>query len=138
MRILRILWCLACLSIAGQAMAIDSGPAFDDPETQSRYERIIAEVRCLTCQNQSIKDSNAVLASDLRREIREMISAGQSDEDIYRFLTERYGDFALYRPQVNPRTFLLWGAPIVLLAIGAFVILRVIRQKMSMPLDDEI
>lgn len=133
----RMIVLLAALLAVTPALAIDTGPAFEDPATQARYERIIAEVRCLTCQNQSIKDSNAVLASDLRREIREMITEGRSDEEIYRFLTERYGDFALYRPQINERTYLLWGAPLLLLAIGLVVILRVIRRRTTMPLDDE-
>lgn len=117
-------------------MAIDEGPAFDDPATQSRYEELIDEVRCATCQNQSIKDSNAVLADDLRREIREMMAEGKSNEEIYAFLTDRYGDFVLYRPRLDERTVLLWGAPILLLLVGGFVLYRVISRRTALPLDD--
>ncbi len=125
------------LALAAPAGAIDKGPAFDDPATQARYEEIIDEVRCATCQNQSIKDSNAVLAEDLRREIRDMISEGRTDEEIFSFLTDRYGDFVLYRPRLDERTALLWGAPVLLLFVGGFVLFRVISKRTSMPLDDE-
>ena len=78
---------------AAPALAIDTDKAFDDPELQARYEHIIEEVRCLKCQNQSIKDSNAFLAGDLRREIRRMLNEGKTDEEIYDFLVARYGEF---------------------------------------------
>lgn len=134
---------VACL-LACQALAVDTaGQAFADPAQQERYERLIRELRCLVCQNQSIADSNAALASDLRREVREMMEAGQSDEEIRTFMTERYGDFVLYRPPVAPRTWLLWLAPALLLLTGigvaGRVILRRARAARSGPdaLDDE-
>jgi len=123
----------ALLSVS--VLAIDTQNAFDDPELQARYERIIAEVRCLKCQNQSIKDSNAVLAADLRREIQRMISDGMSDDQIYDFLVERYGDFALYRPRASGKTLLLWIAPAALLVGGALFLVQVVRRRMRMPVD---
>ena len=97
----------AMLLDAGHALAIDVGQSFDDPELQIRYEKIIAEVRCLKCQNQTIKDSNAFLASDLRREIRRLLEEGKTDDEVYDFLVARYGDFALYRPRTSGRTLIL-------------------------------
>ena len=100
------------------ALAIDSGPAFEDPILQERYDRLVNELRCLVCQNNSIADSNAMLATDLRREVRELIAAGRSDAEIRTYMTDRYGDFVLYRPPVAPRTWLLWAAPALLLMGG--------------------
>ncbi|MDX1506889.1 MAG: cytochrome c-type biogenesis protein [Woeseiaceae bacterium] len=119
------------LLAATAALAIDTGPAFEDPVLQARYEAIIEEVRCLKCQNQSIKDSNAFLASDLRREIRRMLEEGYSDQEIYDFLVERYGEFALYRP----RQTYLWVAPVVLLLAGALFLFFVLRRRMALPVD---
>jgi cytochrome c-type biogenesis protein CcmH len=116
-------------------MAIDTGVAFDDPELQARYEKLISEVRCLKCQNQTIKDSNAFLAGDLRREIRRLLSEGKTNDEIFDFLVERYGDFALYRPRMSGITLWLWIAPGAFVLIGGFVAVRVIRKRMSMPID---
>jgi cytochrome c-type biogenesis protein CcmH len=115
--------------------AIDTGKAFDDPELQARYEKIIEEVRCLKCQNQTIKDSSAFLADDLRREIRRLLSEGKTDTEVYDFLVERYGDFALYRPRMSGITLLLWIAPGMFLLIGGFIVVRVLRKRMAMPID---
>jgi cytochrome c-type biogenesis protein CcmH len=127
----------ACLLIGGNALAIDVGQSFDDPELQARYEKIIAEVRCLKCQNQTIKDSNAFLAVDLRREIRRLIEEGKTNDEIYDFLVARYGDFALYRPRTSGRTLILWVAPMLFLLFGAFSLWRVVQRRMSLPIDDE-
>jgi cytochrome c-type biogenesis protein CcmH len=116
--------------------AIDSGLAFDDPAMQARYEHIISEVRCLKCQNQTIKDSNAFLADDLRREIRRLLTEGKSDAEVDDFLATRYGDFALYRPRMSGKTLILWLAPILFGLFGVIVALRVVRRRMSLPLDD--
>jgi len=131
---------LLLLSFAGISVAIDTGPAFEDPELQARYEKIISEVRCLKCQNQTIKDSNAFLAGDLRREIRRLLSEGKSNNEIFDFLVERYGDFALYRPRMSGITLWLWIAPGAFLLIGGVAAVRVVRRRMSMPidLDDEV
>ncbi len=121
---------LACLlAVAGRAIAIDTEAAFDDPVLQHRYEAINRELRCLVCQNQTIADSNATLAQDLRREVREMIAAGKSDDEIRDFMIERYGDFVLYRPRMTAQNFLLWSAPVLLLLGGAVVVARVVRKR---------
>jgi cytochrome c-type biogenesis protein CcmH len=119
----------ALLAFAGGAIAIDSEDAFDDPVLQERYESINRELRCLVCQNQTIADSNATLAQDLRREVRDMIAAGQTDAQIREFMIERYGDFVLYRPRMTAGNFLLWAAPVLLLVIGAIVLVRVVRRR---------
>jgi cytochrome c-type biogenesis protein CcmH len=140
---MRIAVFLGAMLLAMQALAIDTGRAFEDPEQQARYELLIKDLRCLVCQNQSIADSNATLASDLRREVREMMVAGQSDQQIRDFMTARYGDFVLYRPPVSPRTWLLWSAPVLLLlgglGIAAMVVMRRTRAASANPaaLDEE-
>ena len=133
----KLLIALAFALAVTPAAAIDPGKAFDDPELQARYEKIIDEVRCLKCQNQTIKDSNAFLASDLRREIRRMLSEGKSDEEIFDFLVERYGEFALYRPRMSGKTLVLWLAPGLLLLGGGFVLFNILRRRMTMPIDPE-
>jgi cytochrome c-type biogenesis protein CcmH len=117
------------LAVGMPALAIDSEAAFDDPVLQHRYEAINRELRCLVCQNQTIADSNATLAQDLRREVREMIAEGKTDAEIREFMIERYGDFVLYRPRMTAQNFLLWAAPALLLIVGAVVVVRVVRRK---------
>jgi cytochrome c-type biogenesis protein CcmH len=123
--------------LSSAALAIDPGQAFEDPEMQARYEKLIGEVRCLKCQNQTLKDSNAFLAADLRREIRRMMEEGMSDEEIADFLVARYGEFALYRPRATGKTLILWIAPGLLLFGGAIVLWRVLQRRMALPIDDE-
>ena len=132
----RLKW-LALLFVLSTAQAIDSGVAFDDPALQARYEHLIEEVRCLKCQNQNLRDSNAFLASDLRREIRRLLADGKTDNEIYDFLVERYGEFALYRPRKSGKTLILWLAPALLLFGGAMVVVRVIRSRSGMSLDED-
>ena len=124
-------------SLAVPVSAIDTGKAFEDPELQARYEKIIAEVRCLKCQNQTIKDSNAFLAADLRREIRNLIEEGKTDAEIAEFLVARYGEFALYRPPMTGKTMFLWIAPGMFLLGGAFVLFRILQRRMTLPIDDD-
>jgi cytochrome c-type biogenesis protein CcmH len=128
-RFLRAGLLAAMLAIGVQALAIDTEAAFDDPVLQHRYEAINRELRCLVCQNQTIADSNATLAQDLRREVREMIAAGKTDAEIREFMIERYGDFVLYRPRMTAQNFLLWAAPALLLLVAAVVLVRVIRRR---------
>lgn len=109
--------------------AIDSGLAFNDPELQQRYETLISEIRCLVCQNQSIKSSNVFLAVDLRNEVRIMISEGKSNKEIAGFLADRYGEFILYRPRFKSSTVFIWLAPFIFLIIGFFVVFKVVRKK---------
>ncbi len=133
----KLVACAMLVLLASSALAIDVDKAFDDPELQARYEHIIEEVRCLKCQNQSIKDSNAFLAGDLRREIRRMLGEGKTDEEIYDFLVARYGEFALYRPRMSGKTLILWIAPIALLLAGGFVLVNILRRRMAMPIDGD-
>ncbi len=128
---------LSVLMLAASAMAIDAGQSFDDPKLQARYEKIIAEVRCLKCQNQTIKDSNAFLAVDLRREIRHLLEEGNSDDEIYDFLVARYGDFALYRPRASGRTLILWIGPMLFLLFGVVALVRIVQRRMTLPIDDD-
>jgi len=127
---------IAMFAVAPVA-AIDTDRAFDDPELQARYEKIISEVRCLKCQNQSIKDSNVFLAADLRREIRRLISEGKTNGEIQDFLVTRYGEFALYRPRASGKTLILWIAPFLLVLFGGFAMFRVVRHRMALPIDDD-
>ena len=135
-------WLVAAFLAISAAHAIDV-ERLDDPALQQRYERLTRELRCLVCQNETIADSNATLAADLRREVRDMLVAGKSDAEIRTFLTERYGDFVLYRPPLAPRTWLLWAAPALLLlggaGIAALVIVRRARAARADPgaLDEE-
>ena len=109
--------------------AVDVPMQFSDPAQAARYEALLAELRCLVCQNQSLADSNADLAQDLRQEVYHMVQSGDSDEKIIGFLVARYGDFVLYRPRVKPVTYLLWFGPAILLLIGGFVVVRFIRRR---------
>ena len=116
--------------------AIDAEPELESPTLQARYRLLINEIRCLVCQNQSIADSNAPLASDLRREVREMITGGSTDKEITTFLVARYGDFVLYRPPFNARTWVLWGAPLLFLGVGFLVFVRILRVRGNQPIDE--
>lgn len=119
----------ALFLMCSAAWAIDSEGPLPNPEMQARYERLTNELRCLVCQNQTVADSNADLARDLRDQTRAMLLDGASDEQIVAFMTERYGDFVLYRPPLSSRTALLWAAPAVLLLIGAIALGRIIRRR---------
>jgi cytochrome c-type biogenesis protein CcmH len=104
-------------------------PVIDDPALEQRLQKLSQELRCLVCQNETLADSRADLAEDLRDEIREQMKAGKSDKEIIAFLTQRYGQFILYRPQVTPTTYLLWFGPFVLLLAGLAVLFRYIKQR---------
>jgi len=122
------------------ALAVDSAPAFADPALQGRYEALTHELRCLVCQNETIADSGATLAGDLRRELREKLAAGQSDAEVLKFMTDRYGAFVLYKPPFEQRTWLLWLGPALFLLIGAGVAVRIVLQRAKLAAnqpDDE-
>jgi cytochrome c-type biogenesis protein CcmH len=106
------------------ALAKEAAPAAQDPVLEQRAMAIASELRCLVCQNQTIADSNAELAADLRKEVREKIRQGQSDREIIDFMVERYGDFVLYRPPFKATTLLLWLGPLLLLAAGLVILFR--------------
>lgn len=103
--------------------------ATDDPVIEQRLHNLSQNLRCLVCQNETLADSQADLANDLRDEIREQMKAGKSDKEIINFLTARYGQFILYKPQVTPTTYLLWFGPFVLLLAGLAVLFRYIKQR---------
>jgi cytochrome c-type biogenesis protein CcmH len=117
---------LGCSAVAG---ANEAAPLAADPVAEARLQKLSAELRCLVCQNQTIADSNAELAQDLRTEIRGMIQAGKSDKDIIDFMVARYGDFVLYRPPVKGITLLLWGGPIAAMLLGLFALVRYLRRR---------
>ena len=128
------------LTVPALVLAIDAERAFDDPAMQARYEKLTRELRCLVCQNQTIADSNATLAQDLRREVRELMAEGKTDTEIHEFLTARYGDFVLYNPPVKPRTYLLWAAPglLVLSGMGAAVVVVMRRARVARENPDSL
>jgi cytochrome c-type biogenesis protein CcmH len=107
----------------------EAKPLADDPVVEQRMIKIAEEMRCLVCQNESLAGSHADLAEDLRREIRDQIRAGKSDQEVMDFMVTRYGDFVRYRPPVKPTTWLLWFGPFVLLLIGAVVLVRTLRTR---------
>jgi cytochrome c-type biogenesis protein CcmH len=125
-------WVLAfCAGLSASGHAADAVPTEQDRATQARATAIAEQLRCLVCQNQTIADSNADLAVDLRRQVREQLAAGRTDREIIDFMTARYGDFVLYRPPFKMTTALLWAGPALLLAIGAFMLARLIRERGS-------
>ena len=133
---LAVLW----LSVGSPARAADSVDVYgeiENPALQARFEHITQDLRCLVCQNESIADSNVELAADLRRQVREMLIAGKSDDAIFKFMTDRYGEFVRFNPPLTPKTWLIWGAPFIMVAVGAIIIVRVARRRASQPLDDE-
>lgn len=125
------------LAGAPGARALDANGQIEDAALQGRFERITKELRCLVCQNESIADSNVELAADLRRQVREMLVAGKSDAAIFDFMTDRYGEFIRFSPPLEPKTWLIWGAPFIVLVLGAGIVYRVARQRSLMPIGDD-
>ena len=121
----------ALVLLCCSARAIDPR-AFDNPEDEARYQQLVAELRCLVCQNQSIADSSAPLAQDLRSRVLEMINEGSSDAEIKTFMTDRYGDFVLYAPPVKPATWVLWFGPAVILLGGMLFLAMTLRRRMRL------
>jgi len=134
---MRTLMVVLILLLSAPALAAIGVYQFDTPEQEARFKRLSEELRCLVCQNQNLADSNAELALDLRRQVHTMILAGKSDADIVSFMTERYGDFVLYRPPVNAGTLLLWVGPFVLLLVGVVVMGRLVRQRAATAAADD-
>jgi cytochrome c-type biogenesis protein CcmH len=113
---------------AGAAFAIDP-LGFKDREEELRFQALARELRCLVCQNQTLADSDADLAKDLRHEIFELMHAGKSDAEIKQFLQDRYGDFVLYNPPVKSNTYVLWFGPFLVLALGAGALVAIVRRR---------
>jgi cytochrome c-type biogenesis protein CcmH len=139
-RIAALIWmvCIGGVLTVPLAQAIDP-IELEDPALQERYRALTHELRCMQCQNQSIADSPVGLAGDLRREVRELLQQGKSDEEVRDHLRARYGDFILFRPDFNARTAWLWLAPGVLLMLGLFIAWRILRRRAALaPMDDSL
>jgi len=126
---MRLLALMAMLLFACAAAAADAVPTVTDPVTNRRAVHLAEQLRCLVCQNQSIADSNAELAVDLRRQINEQIAQGRNDGEILDFMVQRYGDFVLYQPPFKAATLLLWLGPGLLLAMGVGVLIYNLRRR---------
>ncbi len=131
----RLLALLLAALFALPLAAKEAPPVAADPALEARMMALATELRCLVCQNQTIADSHADLAVDLRQQIREMMAAGKSDDDIRRYMTDRYGDFVLYKPPLKPTTALLWAGPAVLLAVALAALFVVLRKRQRMSAD---
>jgi cytochrome c-type biogenesis protein CcmH len=119
---------LAVAFFAQSVLAIDPLP-FKDAAEEARFRALAAELRCVLCQNQSLADSNAAIAQDLRKEVFGLMREGKSDEEIKTFLTERYTDFVLYKPRMEPRTWLIWFGPAAVLLAGAITVIVIVRRR---------
>jgi len=119
---------ITLLIVSSYTQAVIEEVAFSDPKQEQRYQSLIAELRCLVCQNQNLADSNAELAKDLRRRTIELINKGKSDKEILAYMRERYGDFVLYRPPFNKTTFLLWIGPFILLLLALLTIFKIVKR----------
>ncbi|MDR6935488.1 MULTISPECIES: cytochrome c-type biogenesis protein [unclassified Luteibacter] len=128
MRRVLLVLALCMLSAAVSAQAIQPMP-FRDRAEEVRFQKLSAELRCPMCQNETLADSNAPIAHDLRRQVFEMMQAGRSDDEIKAFLVERYSQFVLYKPPVEPSTWLLWFGPLLLLAVGGIVVAVQVRRR---------
>ncbi|HZF15159.1 MAG TPA: cytochrome c-type biogenesis protein [Steroidobacteraceae bacterium] len=123
---------LLTVIVVDVARAIDTEPPLPDPQQQARYEALIHELRCLQCRSQSLADSDVSLAADLRREVRGLIAQGKTDDEVKDFLTARYGDYVLFRPPLNARTWVVWFAPAILLLAGGLIAWRVVRHRSAL------
>jgi cytochrome c-type biogenesis protein CcmH len=134
--VLRVLSFLLLAATAAWTLAKEAAPAAADPVLEQRVTALASELRCLVCQNQTIADSNAPLAEDLRNQVREKMRQGASDSEIVDYMVARYGDFVLYRPPLKLTTVLLWFGPLLLLAGGFVVMLRrVLRRRPAQDLQ---
>ena len=129
-----LLLLIACLP----AFAKEAAPAVDDPVLEQRAMKLAAELRCLVCQNQSLADSNADLAIDLKNQVRSQIREGRSDAQIREYMVARYGDFVLYSPPWKPTTALLWAGPFMLLIAGALALVMYLRSRRARIVTTEL
>ncbi|HEX6550910.1 MAG TPA: cytochrome c-type biogenesis protein [Gammaproteobacteria bacterium] len=120
---------LLALLFALPVFAVDTEPGLANRHLEQRYEILTHELRCLVCQNETIADSSASLAADLRAQVRSQLLAGKTDDQIRQYMVARYGDFVLFKPPVQPNTWLLWSGPFLILLIGALVVVLVVRSK---------
>lgn len=135
---LKLLLLLGLMALAPLTMAKEATSMAADPEMEKTVNAISAELRCLVCQNQTIADSHAGLAVDLKNQVREMVKKGQSQDEIVEYMVTRYGDFVLYRPPVKPTTMLLWAGPFLLLLIGLAVLVINLRKRTTLLKDGDL
>jgi cytochrome c-type biogenesis protein CcmH len=128
---MKLFYLILLLSIHSVCQAGFESHEFNHPEQEKNYNELIDELRCLVCQNQTIADSNADLAKDLRRQVYEMLQQGKSRQDIVDYMLARYGDFVLYRPPLKSKTILLWVGPVIFLLLGLLLLFVYIRNKKS-------
>lgn len=130
---MKLIYFVLLFSIHSVCLAGVEYRKFENPEQEQSYNELINELRCLVCQNQTIADSNADLAKDLRRQVHEMLRKGNSQQDIIDYMLSRYGDFVLYRPPLKSKTILLWVGPFIFLILGLILLFIYIRKKKSDP-----
>ncbi len=126
---MRSLLIVILLFTSAQASARISAYEFDNTEQESIYNELVDELRCLVCQNQTIADSNAELAQDMKRKTHELVMQGKTKKEISDFMVQRYGNFVQYKPPVDPTTYLLWAGPFIILFIGLFFLIKIIRNR---------
>lgn len=137
-----LLGLLLALTVAGAGAQVVTDPAplrFTNAAEEQRFHALVIQLRCVMCQNQSLADSNAQIAHDLRREVLALMQQGRSDAQIRAYLVARYGEFVLYKPRVEGKTWLLWFGPALLLLSGGFVVARVVRRhagNRNLPIDE--
>ena len=134
----RFLLVLALMMAAAPAFAVNPDEVLSDPALEARARTLSSELRCMVCQNQSIDDSNADLARDLRLLVRERIIDGDSDEQVLNYIVSRYGEFVLLKPRVSMRTLLLWGAPVLLILAGGASLVVFARKRAGKPTGSKL
>ncbi|MBB4442221.1 MULTISPECIES: cytochrome c-type biogenesis protein [Rhizobium] len=134
----RLLLAVVLLLMAAPAFAVNPDEVLADPALEARARTLSAELRCMVCQNQSIDDSNADLAKDLRLLVRERITDGDSDEAVLNYIVSRYGEFVLLKPRVSMKTVLLWGAPVLLVLAGGLSLLVFARKRAGKPTGSKL
>jgi cytochrome c-type biogenesis protein CcmH len=120
---------LAVSLASAQPAKPEAPPEFTSSAEEKRFHALVSELRCVMCQNQSLADSNAQIARDLRREVLELMRQGKSDAQVKEFLVARYGEFVLYRPQVESKTWLLWFGPALVLVAGGLIVAGIVRRR---------
>jgi cytochrome c-type biogenesis protein CcmH len=134
----RFLLVLALMMAAAPSFAVNPDEMLTDPALEARARALSAELRCMVCQNQSIDDSNADLAKDLRLLVRERITDGDSDEQVLNYIVSRYGEFVLLKPRFSLRTLLLWGAPVLLILAGGVSLIVFARKRAGKPTGSKL
>jgi len=134
--VLKLLFLVLSFAFAFSLGAKEAAPAADDPVLERRVQQLAEELRCLVCQNQTLADSHADLALDLKNRVREQLRAGKSEQEVLDFMVARYGDFVLYRPPLRATTALLWAGPFILLALALLGLAGFLRRKKKEEAED--